>query len=203
MWYKVKRILVGTQQVRPVWKYSYDFRNKTVSQIQSDWWVTRMWSYSAGSSWIYTNRDAIIWFAVDCSNAKKIIMTWTANSARASYWWVSIWLMTTVTTQTSDAGFGLYGTANNPASAVTVYCNWSRVNWNDIWVIRPWPHTVTMTLDLVNKTFVWNVPNIWTSTQSLNDTQISAIKNMKWFCIYFSTWNTTTVTLSDVSITIY
>ena len=202
MWYKVNKIRVGTQQVRPVWKFSYDFRNKSVSQIQSDWWVTRDWSYSTGSSWIYTSRDVVIWFPVDCSNATKITITWTANSARASYWWFNIWLTTTVTTQTSDAGFGLYGTANNPSSAVTVYSNWSRSNWNDIWVIRPWTYTATVVIDLLNKTISWSVPNIWTSTLSLNNTQVSAIKSMKWLMIYLSTWNTTTVTFSDVSITI-
>ena len=202
MWYKVNKIRVGTNIVRPVYKYSYDFRNKSISQIQSDWWVTREWSYSAGSSWIYTSRDTVIWFPVDCSNATKITMTWTANASNTTTSWFSIGLMTTVTTQTSDAWIWLYGTFNSPSWAVSVYSNWSRANWNDIWAIRPWTYTATVVIDLLNKTISWSVPNKWTSTLSLTDAQVSAIKSMKWFNIYLSTWNTYTVTLSDVSITI-
>ena len=56
MWNKVKRIFVGTNQVYPVYRYSYDFRNKTKSQITSDGWTfPNSSTTNTGSNWISSN----------------------------------------------------------------------------------------------------------------------------------------------------
>ena len=172
MWYKVNKRYVGTQKIRPVWKYSYDFSNKTQAQIQSDWWT--FWGTSNFSS----NSDGISWNPIrvgyDISQyvptANKITMSFVCslyNSAAAwlrlikangDYTWAT-WLF--VTTWSS-----------NYRVPVIYWTSWTNVTPYSNWV-----YTNTVELDFVNKTYVSKSTWLSDINLTLTDTQISNIRN--------------------------
>lgn len=86
MWYKVKKIYQWTNLVRPVWKYSYDFRNKSTTILANDGWTFPDWTTNLGfdSNWMYNSSTSRRWAvrSIDLSNAKKI--TYTANTIQVS-----------------------------------------------------------------------------------------------------------------------
>lgn len=123
MGYKIKRILVGTQQVRPSSSpiLEYDF-------TQSDWWWTKTSTVSRSSSWFYVSWANVDWYIYPPSEIydrtpKKIQIifnrpdsnSWTGISNWWNYWyflprnyWVSRfdWAYAWTITQNNLQSFG-------------------------------------------------------------------------------------------------
>ncbi len=78
MWNKIQRIYIGSQKVRPNhYKYSYDFRGKTIAQVNSDLWTTFTSAYSIDANWLKATSWDAVYFQLpwsDYSTANKITM---------------------------------------------------------------------------------------------------------------------------------
>lgn len=105
-WYKLSKIYVGTDQVRPkketVIVYSIDLANSSTSAMAAAWWSYRGTAPSFNSSWAYLNSASKIWIYknIDISSAKKIRVTsdwrfvpsadmslWVQSSSQSNYYY--------------------------------------------------------------------------------------------------------------------
>lgn len=195
MWNKIQRIYVGSNLVRPNYEFSYDFRNKTLAQIQADWWTSYdktpsfdangMYSSSTSSSNDVRVKRLIPWWL---STAKKITITlnykWNSTVP-----WVNFWV--NINSDNSSATWtNLQGTYRGVVvDGTTIY---SINNASD----ASWTYSETLVLDLVNKTYTvsWH----WSYTRSLTDAQITNLKAKTWLYVY--SYRSNYVRVQDVTI---
>ena len=190
MWYKVKKIYVGTQKIRPYWyEYSYDFRWKTWSQCQSDWWTLIGWyTPSISSDGIYYNWwDSFFWKQIaNFTNAKKITFSVYYNCSNSFDWfWPRIQIVPWESTYSwLWIWKNKYEVQLNEATTKTV----TRTHWT-------WWFTQNMVYDLVNKTYTytWDIAESWT----LTDAQVTSIKSTNWIWLILSS-----VTVQSVNLTV-
>lgn len=87
MWYKIKRILVGTQQVRP------HLRTFTIQRTEkSD--MSSWWTYSDDAAWLTawdSAFDDFFWYSAVLLNT-----SWTETAEMKQSWWVFSWVMSTL-----------------------------------------------------------------------------------------------------------
>ena len=168
MWNKIQRIYVGTNQVYPVWRYSYDFRNKTVSQIISDGWVTWAWTPAINS----------IWYASANSNIARSSKTLTNSLADAKKITLDLILVWGSAGATAVRLFGNWRTY-----ATWIYIDTSTTQLQVAWdvtsktVLSSWTYTVKIVIDITNSTATFSIT--WQSDTVINltNTQINNIKN--------------------------
>lgn len=170
------------KQIRPVQQgltFSYDFRNKSVSTLTNDGWERPDWNSSIGfdSNWMYKNSTGFqraiypIW---NLTNAKTIQLVWNIYNAIDNDF--NLWLEQKVNSAWSSAirwtcwsgyqNFDVYDTSWNLTRLVSN---------TGLWAAN---RTITVTIDLVNKTasFSW-----WNSgTYSLQDQFITSIRASTW-----------------------
>lgn len=193
----------GTPQYK---EYSYDFRNKSWSTVQNDWWTLLQWTSwtTINSSWIvmptrwqWAANKVRIYRSEDLSNAKKITLQATYNwstsdwwnsfdfstrqSSNFDTWWTSIaWWTTTASWYVSRWSASTPNTGlrynNSPSS---------------------WTWTSTAEFDLVNKTITFTRNWLETLTWTISDADISTIKSGNRFAI---NWGHDTWSLSVQSI---
>lgn len=178
MGYKIKRILVGTQQVRPTkYEYSYDFRGKTTTQLANDGWtntssLTTWANWVTASSWtkIY---NQLSWLGTAMANAKKLTMTmlmydaWSVTTGSVA--WVTLTTWTDAYTQTwfytdRDWAWAMCGSA-------TEVIDKSQQIYN-----TQWDYTLSAVFDFVNKTVSVVFPSVYTGSASLTDAWITTAK---------------------------
>ena len=179
---------------KPIFEYSYDFRNKTQATVEADGWVCTNNTPAFDSNWVWPitwNKDVYLhndlWS--NLNDAKKVTYTvkyvWGDNQG----WW-----------------FYSVNNSNNTNS------NWFYSQWilrsiffnaSDIWSTNSasdatWTFIETVVLDLVNKTYdlSWHLVYNWT----LNDTQISSIKSTTTF--FFWVFKSTSARCSEIYIKI-
>lgn len=174
MWYKVKRIRVGTKMVRPYrFEYEYDFRNKTTTQLANDWWTNTSWLVT-WSDWISYNgwhqcMNTVSWLWDAISSAKKItlyVQTYMSSTSNPLAWLA----LFHDTNWTAESWF-YYDNTNFVvnANASIVY---SQTHSKSTWI-----KNITCVFDLVNKTYYWNY--VWGNgafSGTLTDSQITAIR---------------------------
>ena len=175
MWNKIQRIYVGSNQVRPKYEYSYDFRNKSTSQITADGWTydnapsfnsDGMYYYTWGSRNFNTLNYNII-------SAKKIVLKANFKITWSSY---ALWCtMVKVSDATYNTGMYIdYSPAQQVYIAGSVVTQYTASK-------SSWTYTETMEFDLENKTYTFS--GFFASSWSLTDSQISLIKNTNWLRI--------------------
>jgi hypothetical protein len=163
------------------YEFSYNFRNKTLAQIQTDWWTSYdktpsfdadgMYSSSTSSSNDVRVKRIIPWWL---STAKKITITlnykWNSTVP-----WVNFWV-----------------NINSDNSSAT----WVSLQWTYRWVVvdgstiysinnassTAWTYSETLVLDLVNKTYT--VSGHRSYTRTLTDAQIANLKTKTWLYVY-------------------
>ena len=193
----------GTPQYR---EYSYDFRNKSWTTVQNDWWTLLQWTSwtTINSSWIvmptrwqWASNKVRIYRSENLSNAKKITLQATYNwstsdwwngfdfttrqSSNFDTWWTSIsWWTTTASWYVSR------WSASTPNTSVRYGDNPSSWTW-----------TSTAEFDLVNKTITFTRNWLQTLTWTISDADIATIKSGNCFAI---NWGHDTWTLSVQSI---
>ena len=173
MWYKVNKRYVGTQKIRPVWKYSYDFRGKSTAQIQADGWqivtgTPSFWTYWMYWSLVRLKKDISQYMAT----AKKITLKYscTISSSSSIHWglWKTVtsstreWLTRHYTsTYSNDWSIQIYDTSSVYSESISANQTY---NWE-------------LEIDLINKTFT--AKQTWKSNKTgiITDTQISNIRN--------------------------
>jgi len=90
-----KAVYVWTTKVRPSWwKFSYDFRGKTISQLTADWFIVWSW-WSCDSEWFYTysNWSSYTDFNIPFNLKKANKITLSTQFKTSSWYWHSIYLL--------------------------------------------------------------------------------------------------------------
>lgn len=179
---KVKRIFVGTNQVYPVYRYSYDFRGKTKAQAQSDWWTLGSWT-SINANGIggsqFTANIVNIPFSVTDSN--KIVLTWglyDANTGDKSLWLIwNSWTGSNTLMYLWSSWDGRW----------TAQINWTEVQWLT-WKSSPsWQSEAVFTLNFGNLTWefvYYGTTMSWTMTQADADNMRNNFYGIRFFIQY-------------------
>ena len=186
----------------PPFIYSYDFRNKSASDLSNDWWTTR-WTLSTWSSWVSSpiGADVNLLHSVDLSVAKKITITSSiinnnSQGGKAFIFWLwidnsSTWYTNAVNFYVVDSSYGW--------TKVQILQSWTTTNWTNIWYIWTSSYTPIIIIDLENKLITWKINWYSDSTLSLTDSQATAIKSY-WCLNLYTTQNN--FYIQDVSITV-
>lgn len=159
-----------------VYEYSYDFRNKSVAICQADWWVFSTTSWRTfNSNWITWN--STFWtimitpsgLSTALSNAKKVtlVIDQFKNANSNNNRWRDL-----ISSSNSQA-------SGSKADFTTIV---TRVNATNIYsgnyTIANGEYIVTTIIDLENKKLSINYPWIMSREDSINDTQIAAVKTL-------------------------
>lgn len=199
MWYKVKKIYQWSNQVRPapLYKYEYDFRNKTISQLESDGWVFLKDKSVASitSDWLFAwnnNDNTVIikkdWLQSMIQSANKITIKF---KWKTTFWQLSSRIMVTATSSSRTnptwwyiqlaSSIGAWDSVYRYIYWTSSYQTITKSSYDNIMF------TQTCIIDFVNKTLSIT-DDIWFSkTVSLTDTQISNIKNNS-TCLMPAVW---------------
>lgn len=197
MWNKIKRIFVGTNQVYPVYRYSYDFRGKSISQITADgrsysaWATPSFWTY-----WVYGSSAVRLSYDISSyiPNAKKIKLDFTTKTSNSSWAWFRI--AKTVTSSVRD-GLTWPWYNNTSETYMNIYDSSNSFSW-----ITSWTYQFTSIIDLEAKT--WRLSITWKSDVSwtMTDSQVSDILNNTTKIFLFITGTDSNQWISTISITI-
>lgn len=155
------------------YSYSYDFSNKSISDMQDDWWTLKTASWvSSWDNWVKYSWwnylwNSPTWLSTAISNANVIIIKST-HTQRVNW---TLWL----TKWNSDADadwFAIYWDAS------VVWCS---VAWTQVFKTSFSPsaqqHTAVGIFNLNSKTAYVDYDWIYTNTVSLTDAQITFIKS--------------------------
>lgn len=158
------------------YEYSYDFRNKTISEFGADGWIyddTKAPSFN--SDWIYyTSMTSTTSGGIELNyiltSAKKITLNTsfviTNSTTHLWVWWInsSSWTAFSWIMLTNMLGSRQQQIQINNATVTTTNVS-----------VSTWTYTETIEYDLINKTYTYSgcYPSSWT----LTDEQISWIKN--------------------------
>jgi hypothetical protein len=167
------------------YEYSYDFRNKTTSQVQTDWWTIGSW-VSFDSNWAYSSTWSSTTKAIPFSieNAKKIILTaWLYNANNMN---CSCGMQNTASSGTNGCSIYLEGYSSSYSqyslNGVTTNFTISEPSWQSYW---------TYTLDFENLTYSIVYWTVYTKSWTMTQAQANAIKsNNKYlrFAVQHWTW---------------
>lgn len=154
------------------YSYSYDFSNKSISDMQDDWWTLKIASWvSSWDNWVMYSWwnylwNSPTWLRTAISNANVIIIKST-HTQRVNW---TLWLMK----WNSDADADLFAIYWD-ASVV-----WCTVAWTQVFRTSFSPsaqqHTAVGIFNLNSKTAYVDYDWIYTNTVSLTDAQIAFIK---------------------------
>lgn len=214
-WYKVKKMLLWENQVWPssVFEYSYDFRNKSWTTVQNDWWTLNQWTSRttinsngivSPTRWQWDSNQYWIGRSIDATNAKKVTIQYEVY-IQATSWWnliyysiipsngidTKIWMQLAHSWTTASwyawHTWQLWLPNGESLTSSTII---STGTWNVIWEV-----------DLVNKTSKltvnWTVTNTWT----ISNSTVSSILGSKYIRIKW--WHDTgTIYLRSIYIKI-
>jgi len=183
MWYKVKRIMVGTQQVRPVIVCDFTQSDNGFSVVNS--WNAR--SYWRNNNWFYVVSNVSAWYFanIELKIPDNIFNKWTPSKIEVlrwwsgeqqSWWWIMIWYNyywgsadKYIRSMRNQLQTNMWTTP----TTVDV-SNWNPAN-TDFWY----------TVDLSNKKHFLN--NYSATTQTIPDTNINNF-NSYWANKYITIW---------------
>jgi len=185
-----------------VYEYSYDFRDKSTTQLTNDWWSVLWWTLETGSSWITspTGKDVTLWHSVDLSTAKKITIDTSivrnrddAYSGRGMWFWVTL-------NSSNWCWFRVYNSWWNYRWIRTVTVIWwTEYEWTNTGNIWTSSYNPKFIIDLENKTLTWEISWYSNSTYTLSDAQITSIRSMPYLTVYATQHN---FYIQNVSITV-
>lgn len=175
-WIQVVGHPIKNAYIGGYYEYSYDFRNKTISEFAADGWTyDSSKAPSFNSDWIYytsmtSTTSGGIELNYSLTSAKKVTLNTsfviTNSTTHLWIWWIDSlswtylsWIMLT----------NMLGAHNQD-----IQINGSSVSTTSV-SVSTWTYTETIEYDLTNKTYTysWCYPASWT----LTDEQISWIRN--------------------------
>lgn len=189
------------------WKYSYDFRNKSVSYVQNAWWtISNTSTLDFWANWVRaTNKNNCTWTkSVDFSKISNIeiianvyLNTWNTN------WAVITWPCKTTSWDNNFALWRIWASTYISRIIDNIWnYQWS---WSDnyySWTASSWSQTLKIVFDLSAKTMTsYRILN-WNSiskVSNLSDTQVSNIKTCPYWRVELDAWSWWAY-LSDLSI---
>lgn len=181
-------VYIGTSELKnvyigEVYEYSYDFRNKTLAWIQSDWWsLNTTSSVSVDSNWI--RRSVSDWGRLyrtlpSLSSANRIVYN---AQIKSNWWWY--WHYNRIWDLASWWGI---------SDATGLYSNDTKISIQLLDVatdynvsISSGTYTVSMDFDLKNKLITYTFSWKWTYTKTLTDSDVTAIRGKGYLWIWFA-----------------
>lgn len=181
MWYKLKRIMMRPngveKQVRPkTWTFTYDFVNKTTTQLANDGW-TNASNLTTWANWVTANSwtaifNQISWLWTAMANATKLKIEYTMYqwwSTGGNVCWVTLITWTDAYTQTgSYASYYWYwamcGTNVEIMSGTAAAYN----------TVGEW--TLTAEYDFTTKVATVNFPNVYSWSASFTDAMLATAR---------------------------
>ena len=178
MWYKIKRILVGTQQVRPGVTETYTLSDVPTGDVNKYISIAKSWYKVTKVKFEYTN-------TIPQNPANNWVrISWNSNTTDR-YW---IWFTFT----SSNPYIVINWHINNQSD--TVFLNTSRNNWTN---------NVVFTIEREQKTLVCSWANTINQTYTMTGAEkniVATIMNSATINVYSSRDNWWTV--SDITITV-
>ena len=220
MWYKVKKIYVGTKIVRPVWKLedsfswtSLDTSKRAIVKISNIWTVTVNNSLilSTSGTWSWNAWWPIVkTIKTFTGDEKKVIVEYTCTSSY--WWWVSIWWYTFNWVSESsyykcngDLPICIIDSSNVTVTKSSTSFSWSNnaataINYSTTLSI---PYTVKCELNITNKT----IKTFHNTSQLASTTLASNVNLNDWIgkpiaSVHAVWWNSRNMTVSNINIII-
>ena len=146
MWYKIKRILVGTQQVRPSSRLPSEYQEVEYIWRNGDNYINTLWVPT-------TNFTVKIWYKIADSWYRYILLT-------QFWWWES--------THSVSLEINSWNVSNN---SIRFYCwsssttqfyssNYLNLNsFNDITISSPWTINLNWTTTTSSSMYTWSYDN--------------------------------------------
>ena len=189
----VKEVYVWTKQVRPSWwEYRYDFRNKSNSQLQTDWWsLSNTTETKYNSDWIYANGDNVpniyrnLWVSLNTATYIKYTINWKFIGD------YGMWASLTTRVNTDDTTQNWLANNRNGSNAyasVWWYLQNTRTYKHNL---SAWNYVQSLKFDFINKTILLYV-NGTAYTGTLTDANITSIRSNNNIKLYFWQYPSTT-----------
>lgn len=191
---ELKSAYIG--EYKNTFEYNYDFRNKTLSQIQADGWNYSAWGTPYfNSNWVYGADVRLVYdISSHISNAKKITIQFSSSVISESWAWVRL-----AKSVTSSSRVWLTWPWHNGSSEtyMNIYDTVNSYSW-----LSSWAYTFNWVINLAAKT--WSLSITWKTTQTwtLTDTQVSNILNNTTKLFVFLAGNSSSAAVSDLKLTI-
>lgn len=197
---KIYRVYIWQKLVRPKEEkvdYSYDFRNKTLAWVQSDWRSFPEWTdwVAFDSNWMYKSghgyKKCVYNFGREiATNAKKITLTnhqnkWYYDIDCALWMWILNW---STFTNITFIYFWYY--------SGEFWLNWTS-KWTTSSTLSNWYYTQTIVVDFQAATITFSGWNT-TQTFSLSSSDITALRSIT--SIYCGTCKNQSNYIPDISI---
>lgn len=196
--HKLKNAYIGQW----IYNYSYDFMNKSVATLQSDWWtfsrnwwtVTDWWSFT--SNWFHntntseSNKFWLITRPVDFSNASKIIITWDLYLVSGS--WngaIYAWALDWDTYPTTWFSCRFNSMNNSGYTWFWLYTYSTSAGVFDRTTLATWNYSFEYNVDFSNMTTTVTLNSYNPVSTTLNSTDVTALSGCTHFWILFDKSN--------------
>lgn len=175
----------------PSFVYTYDFRNKSATDITNAWW-TIYWDATQSSDGIYCPQytDLTMLYPIDASTASKITMEWEIKFRQLPHICAAIMWLQVENIKYSDNNVVFYVASSTNYGWIRVRLSENGVttDWTNIWWIGTDTYTIKLEIDLANKIVTWSIAGYSNSTLSLSDAQVSLIRSTKYIKYYVTEW---------------
>lgn len=185
-WYKIKRIMLWTKQVRPpVQEYYYDFVWKDYQTCVDDGWTFQDWNthWEFTSNWLHST----YWHADHGYKFRSVVRPINLTSINKAtftgqvYWnyWFLTWALAIWFIKELVNG-------SNKCTWYFTFFDWTDIKWK--WYVTPssnyldqdenatWTYNYTIEIDFINKTIKMTLEWKWTVTGTLSDSDITTTK---------------------------
>lgn len=175
-------VYIGTSELKnayigEVYEYSYDFRNKTTTQLANDWWTNTSW-LTTGANWVTASSwtaifNQISWLWDIMGRARKLKLELLMYDNWSSSTWSTAWV--TLVTWTDGYTQTWFYTDNSNVWAICG--SWTETIKKSQTVYNTkWDYTLTAEYDFVNKILSVNFPSVYSWTATLADSNITVAK---------------------------
>lgn len=168
------------------YEFSYNFINKSVSQLQTDWWGLSTTSWWDFTNWIHlTARNyQQIYRSIDLSRAKKVELTmtcyidwdWSQSSWPAPDWTDGTRLLAWFISWLTSSGYNWYG------------INWIVLSVNRTTLSRNTTYSYKFEIDFTTNWLTFTMPWYSTRTATMSDSIATELKSMRYLQMRFEYW---------------
>lgn len=171
--------------------FEYDFRNKTMAQLTTDWWIERTsWSTQISSEWIKATSFQYMYnYLPDLQQALQdaniiTMKTWHYNWWTSAWYYCDAWVWVWEDSYKADgARLAInYNSIRGSANAhISNLINYTFSAWN----MPVWNYESTIVINKQTKQLSVTVWTYYTNTISIPDEQLSSIDTYNLFTVIY------------------
>ena len=193
-WYKISKIYVGTDQVRPTvpTSFSYDFKTMSLADLTAAWftytWLNNGVPATDSTKWFYSTHDwqAVLSMPIDLTTANSISITCVYYGYSGSWvWGCRHWISTSIQESTGSADikvlWELQMNNNSGYNYQAIYVAGSRKAWNSL-TLSSWEYTCILSVDLTTWAVLWD-EWVTTANYTLSASEIAAARTATYMCL--------------------